>query len=264
MSLISKGAWRMALLPKGRRLLRCRLVLKRKVDKNGYAAFRPVKDLGTGNDTCLKAEKALYGLKQSPRCWGMKLHKLLIKVGFERSDTDSCLYLMTRKRTKTKDSSLKVHDRFDKEYIQIALVVYVDDLTARVDLDCSETKEMCDEFVKNMFKGFVEEDWGILDSMLGYKIDYDKERALLKLTQKSCLLELLERTGLSECRIKRTPAEAGIKPHVKWSPGPETEAGKKEIEWPKEQDYANRVGSTSWLSRGSRPETAWTTGSSRK
>ena len=104
------------------------------------------------------------------------------------------------------------------------------------------------------------EDRGILDSMLGYKIDYDKERGLLKLTQKSCLLELLERTGLSECRTKRTPAEAGIKPHIKWSPDPETEAGKKEIEWLKEQDYANRVGSTSWLSRGSRPGTAWTTG----
>ena len=75
----------------------------------------------------------------------------------------------------------------------------MDDLTARVDLDCPETKEMYDKFVKNMFKEFVVEDRGILDSMLGYKIDYDKERGLLKLTQKSCLLELLERTGLSEC-----------------------------------------------------------------
>ena len=35
MNLISKGTWRVALLPKGRRLLGCRLVLKRKVDKNG-------------------------------------------------------------------------------------------------------------------------------------------------------------------------------------------------------------------------------------
>jgi hypothetical protein len=157
---------------------------------------------------------------------------------------------MTRKRTKAKDSSLKVHDRFDRDNMQVALVVYVGDLTARVDLDCPETKKMYDKFVKNMFKEFVVEDRGILDSMLGYKIDYDKERGLLKLTQKSCLLELLERTGLSECRTKRTPAEAGIKPHIKWSPDPETEAGKKEIEWLKEQDYANRVGSTSWSSRG--------------
>ena len=80
------------------------------------------------------------------------------------------------------------------------------------------------------------------------------------MTQKGCLMELLERTGLDECRTKRTPAEVGIKPHAKWSPDPETDAGKKEIAWLKEQDYASRVGSTSWLSRGSRPETAWTTG----
>ena len=73
-------------------------------------------------------------------------------------------------------------------------------------------------------------------------------------------MELLERTGLDECRTKRTPAEVGIKPHAKWSPDPETDAGKKDIAWLKEQDYASRVGSTTWLSRGSRPETAWTTG----
>jgi hypothetical protein len=38
MNLISKGTWRVALLPKGRRMLGCRLVLKRKVDKHGNMA----------------------------------------------------------------------------------------------------------------------------------------------------------------------------------------------------------------------------------
>ena len=74
------------------------------------------------------------------------------------------------------------------------------------------------------------------------------------------MLQLLERTGLQDCKTKKTPAEAGIKPHVNWCPDPDTEAGKKEIEWLKDKDYANRVGSLVWLSRGSKPETAWTTG----
>ena len=93
-----------------------------------------------GEDTCLNVDRVLYSLKQSPRCWGMKLHQFLIKEGFKRSDTDSCLYLMTRRRKKPKSPQLKVYDEFDRDYIQIALVVYVDDLTARVDLDCPEAR----------------------------------------------------------------------------------------------------------------------------
>ena len=49
MSLISKGTWRMALLPKGRRLLGCRLVLKRKLDKNGDVASYKARCVIQGN-----------------------------------------------------------------------------------------------------------------------------------------------------------------------------------------------------------------------
>ena len=330
MNLISKGTWRIALLPKGRRLLGCRLVLKRKVDKHGNLAsykgrcviqghtqkegvdygrlfqpvaalstlrnqccfavqrsqdlksfdfeqafvqaepdqdvfirwlpgIRPMIDKDTGRETCLKAEKAQYGLKQSPRCWGLKLHHFLVAEGFVRSDTDSCLYLMTRKR-KTPKVSAPEWDTFDRDYVQIALVVYVDDLTSRVDLACPETTELYNSFVNNMFKEFVVEDRGICDAMLGYKIDYDKVKGTLKLTQKGCLLALLDRTGLEDCKPKYTPAEANIKPHVNWCPDPDTAEGKAELEWLKLQDYANRVGSAVWLGRGSKPEISWTAG----
>ena len=88
----------------------------------------------------------------------MKLHQFLMKEGFTRSDTDSCLYLMTRRRKKPESSQLKVYDEFDRDYIQIALVVYVDDLTARVDLACPEARKYYDQFVKHMFSEFVVED----------------------------------------------------------------------------------------------------------
>ena len=87
--------------------------------------------------------------------------------------TDSCLYLMTRKRTQRKLHPCAEGDKFDEDFVQIALVVYVDDLTARVDLQCPEAKRLYDKFVKNMFKEFVLEDRGDLDAMLGYKVDYD-------------------------------------------------------------------------------------------
>ena len=347
LNLASKGTWRIALLPKGRKLLGTRLVLRRKVDKDGNIsshkarcviqghlqeegidynrlfqpvaalntlrnqccfalhrsqdlrswdfeqafvqaemdtdvyirwppAIKPMIDKATGRQTCLEVRKAQYGARQSPRCWGLKLHSFLVNEGFERSDTDSCLYLLTTKRKQmlarnneevrklkeaSPNSNLNIAaDDFDAVYTQIALVVYVDDLTVRVDLKCAETKAIYDKFVKSMTSEFVVEDRGICDCMLGYKIDYDKVMGILKLTQKSCLLGLLSRTGIDECKPTYTPSKPGIKPHISWCPDQDTAEGKKEIAWLQERDYANRVGACLWLARGSKPEISWTVG----
>jgi hypothetical protein len=81
---------------------------------------------------------------------------------------------------------------------QIALVVYVDDLLARVNLSDAETKQRYETFVNSMQAKFAVEDRGHCDHMLGYKIDYDKKRGILKMTQKAvywhCLLERAMRT----------------------------------------------------------------------
>ena len=42
-------------------------------------------------DMVCKLHKALYGLKQVPRAWYEKLHKYLVKIGFERTDDNSNL-----------------------------------------------------------------------------------------------------------------------------------------------------------------------------
>ena len=106
-----------------------------------------------------------------------------------------------------------------------------------MELDCSETRKKYDTFVANMQRTFTVEDRGNCDHILGYKIDYDKERGILKLTQ--------------------TPCSPNIKPHISWCPDPTTP---EEIKWMKEQDYPNRVGAGLWLARGSKPEISWTVG----
>ena len=65
---------------------------------------------------------------------------------------------------------------------QIALVVYVDDLLARVKLEDAETKQCYKIFVSDMQSKFAVEDRGNCDHMFGYKIDYDKRRGILKMT----------------------------------------------------------------------------------
>ena len=44
-----------------------------------------------------KLHKDLYGLKQAPRAWYERLHKYLVKNGFERTDDNYNLYIKTEK-----------------------------------------------------------------------------------------------------------------------------------------------------------------------
>ena len=40
-----------------------------------------------------KLHNALYGLKQAPRVWYERLHKYLVKIGFERTDDNNNMYI---------------------------------------------------------------------------------------------------------------------------------------------------------------------------
>ena len=48
-------------------------------------------------DMVCKQHKALYGMKQAPRAWYERLHKYLVKIGFERTDDNRNLYIKTEK-----------------------------------------------------------------------------------------------------------------------------------------------------------------------
>ena len=44
-------------------------------------------------DKVWKLHKVLCGLKQAPRTWYERLHKYLVKIGFERIDDKSNIYI---------------------------------------------------------------------------------------------------------------------------------------------------------------------------
>ena len=44
-----------------------------------------------------RLHKALYGLKQAPKAWYERLHKYLVKIGFERTNDKNNLYIKTKK-----------------------------------------------------------------------------------------------------------------------------------------------------------------------
>ena len=47
-------------------------------------------------DMVFKLHKALYGLKQDPRAWYERLHKYLVKIGFERTNDNNNLYIKSK------------------------------------------------------------------------------------------------------------------------------------------------------------------------
>ena len=40
-----------------------------------------------------KLHKSIYGLKQVPRAWYERLHKYLVKIGFERTNDNNNMYM---------------------------------------------------------------------------------------------------------------------------------------------------------------------------
>lgn len=44
-----------------------------------------------------RLHKALYGLRQAPRALYERLHKYLVKIGFERTDDNKKMYMKTNK-----------------------------------------------------------------------------------------------------------------------------------------------------------------------
>ena len=48
-------------------------------------------------DMVYKLYKDLYGLKQAPRAFYERIHKYLVKIGFERTDDNNNLYIKAEK-----------------------------------------------------------------------------------------------------------------------------------------------------------------------
>ena len=66
-------------------------------------------DANNKNMVC-RLHKALYGLKQTPRAWYERLHNYLVKIGFERTDDNSNMYLKTKKGKLILPSEIFVDD----------------------------------------------------------------------------------------------------------------------------------------------------------
>lgn len=176
---------------------------------------------GTGYETdgspcVVKLKKSLYGLKQAGRDWYRAHSDVLLKIGFQRSRVDPCL--------------------FHQPARDIWLHMYVDD-----DLIALKHEEDFEWLVTELSKHFEVGSATIAEHHLGIRIQ--QEEGVVKLDQQAAVEDLLSKYGMENAKFVATPSV----PNVRLGKLGEDEAMTV-------KPYRSLVGTLLYLSMHTRPD----------
>lgn len=171
-----------------------------------------------GSQVC-KLNKSLYGLKQAPRSWNERFNEFILKLGFSRSQFDSCLYVRKMRET------------------VIYLILYVDDI-----IIASNSLDELIRIKRSLTQEFEMEDMQELKYFLGLKVERNLKEGVLSINQSQYVRDLLKRFGMQDCKPVSTPLEVNLK----------LERNKSET--PTQHPYRELVGCLTYLMLSSRPD----------
>ena len=216
------------------------------LDKEGNPKPLYMKDpLGrkdaNGNPYYMKLLRPLYGLKQSAFRWNVALSEHLIKNGFRRAESDSCMYTISKPRSEI-DPTYK-GDAVD----QLILGMYVDDVTFT-----GSSTIIMDWFNKMLETRFKinPHDRGEISYMLGARVRQDLKEGTITMDQTAAIEALAKRFQLdttSKNARNCTPIALEALP----------KQATKTVEW----DYLSAVGSLLHIAGLTRPDIAYAVGS---
>ncbi|RVW98461.1 Retrovirus-related Pol polyprotein from transposon TNT 1-94 [Vitis vinifera] len=138
-----------------------------------------------------RLRRSLYGLKQSPRAWFGRFSSVVQEFGMLRS---------------TSDHSVFYHHNSLGQCIY--LVVYVDDIVIT-----GSDQDGIQKLKQHLFTHFQTKDLGKLKYFLGIEIAQSSSGVVL--SQRKYALDILEETGMLDCKPVDTPMD----PNVKLVPG---------------------------------------------
>ncbi|RVW27157.1 Retrovirus-related Pol polyprotein from transposon TNT 1-94 [Vitis vinifera] len=223
-ALHSNGTWDLVVLPSGKSTVGCRWVyavkvgpdgqvdrLKARLVAKGYTqvygsdygdTFSPVAKIASvrlllsmaamwGVWFSVQVTPSLYGLKQSPRAWFSRFSSVVQEFGMLRS---------------TADHSVFYHHNSLGQCIY--LVVYVDDIVIT-----GSDQDGIQKLKQHLFTHFQTKDLGKLKYFLGIEIAQSSSGVVL--SQRKYALDILEETGMLDCKPVDTPMD----PNVKLVPG---------------------------------------------
>jgi hypothetical protein len=133
-----------------------------------------------------RLKKSIYGLKQASRQWYLKFDSIIRKFGFEENIEDNCVYAMFKNRK------------------YIFLVLYVDDI-----LLASSDVNLLLEIKKFLSSKFDMKDLGEASFVLGIEIHRDREKGVLRLSQKAYLEKVLKKYSMQNCKSSPAPIVKG-------------------------------------------------------
>ena len=131
-------------------------------------------------DKVYRLKKALYGLKQASRAWYSQIDAYFIEHGFERSKSESTLYV------KTQGTSTLI------------VALYVDDL-----LFCGDDEKMIHDFKIEMMKRYEMSDMGLLHHFLGMEIYQENDGVFI--CQRKYSNNILKKFGMGDCNPTLIP-----------------------------------------------------------
>ena len=169
--------------------------------------------------------KSIYGLKQAPRTWQQSFYKHLRKLGFTQLRTDSAVFI---RRTNG---------------IPVIIMIYVDDMAIM-----SPSRDLVNEFKRQLTEKFEIEDNGPISSFLGLKVTRDRTARTLKLSQKTYIESVVKEFLHGESvNSKPTPLE----------PNQHLEPNQDPVDEKLRTEYQQLVGSLMWLAMRTRLDIAY-------
>jgi Reverse transcriptase (RNA-dependent DNA polymerase). len=127
--------------------------------------------------------RSLYGLKQASRVWNIQLHEFLIKIGFKRSNADTCLYINSE--------------------LGITIAIWVDDF-----LIAGKDRQNIAKVKGQLASTFRMKDLGQLTHFLGMRVTRISDGGI-SIDQSTYIKDILARFGMEDSKAVYTPLATG-------------------------------------------------------
>jgi hypothetical protein len=129
---------------------------------------------GDPRQTVCLLQKSIYGTKQGGNRWNKKMRAVLESLGFTQSYSDASIYVYVKGDTR------------------VILPVFVDDMTC-----ASKSAAAIDQIILELSQHFKLRDLGSTTQLLGIKIDRDRSKRSITISQHQYCLDILECFGMS-------------------------------------------------------------------
>jgi hypothetical protein len=184
-------------------------------------------------DLVCRLKRTLYGLKQSAREWNKTLHASLLSMGFTQSAVDHCLY-----------------SRHDGNGLEALIGVWVDDC-----LIAGKNRDTVDRIKAAIAQSFKVTDGGPVNFFVGAKIERNRERKTLFMSQSAYIDKMLDDFNMKHANTVSTPQD----PHVRLCADmcPKTP---DDVAFMKDKPYRSLVGALLFASLTTRPDIATAVG----